>query len=155
MTQAHDQVKSPTNKPLSSQIVQLHPVVDEKLAVPDHVWSSLNNWESKLKYYGEECGYMRKMLIWNDIRPSSMADEEVLKRFEKLVTEDYEHLVHTVNELEKEVVSALFKGEGEIKQFYARIQQLETQLNTFKEEITTTKLKVLKILANNPRITIF
>ena len=142
-------------KPLSRQIVQLHPIVDEKLEIPERIWNSLKDWKSKLQYWEEECYYLRKMIKWNGIVAVSVQGKDLFIRFEKLVMEEHPRLVSVINDMEKEIIAAIFEGEVEAKNFHIKLQRLEKGLKEFNVELAPIKLEVLKMIANNSPITFF
>lgn len=155
MTQAKDSPKPLINKPLSGQIIQLRPIVEEKISIPDDVWFSIKKWKARLQYVGEECDYLLKMIKWNDTDSRISEDKSVLNDFDRLINIDHGQLLRSINELEKEVVAAIFEGELETKSFLVKIKEVETDLKIFNDALSIVKLKVLKLIINNSRVTFY
>jgi hypothetical protein len=155
MTQAKESPKPLFNKPFAGQIIPLHPIVDEKLSIPEDVWDSLKNWKTELQYVGEECDYLLKIIKWNNPDIKLAEDKRVLKNFEQLINKNHGQLLHSINELEKEVVAAFFDAEIKTKNFLGKLKEVEAELKAFNQDFSIIKLKVLKLLVSNSRITFF
>lgn len=155
MTQAKESPKPLFNRPFSSQIIPLRPIVDEKLSIPDDVWHSLKSWKTGLQYVGEECDYLLKMIKWNVTESRIGEDKGVLSDFEQLINKNHVQLLRSINDLEKEVVAAFFEGEMRTNNFLIKMRELETNLKIFNDDLSIAKLKVLKYMVSNSRITFY
>ena len=142
-------------KSVSKPIVQLHPIINEKPVLPDHIRQSIKYWKSELDNWQQESNCLSKLLKWDTPSDHSVRGKLIGNRFKKLTTLDLPRFVESVNEIEKEIFRAIMDDSHEIKKTLIKYQKLEKELKAFKTKLGPIKLEILKQVSNKSPIKFF
>ena len=140
---------------LSRNIVPMHSIVNEKMAIPERAWKSIKRWKSDLLFWEAESKYLHKLIRWNKTADHSYNGKIVCDQFSSISKKELPALIARMNTIENEIIVAMTENTSEIKPALLRFQKLEKELKKFKEHFSEAKLYLLEEMANTTRISIF
>ncbi len=136
-------------------VVQFPSTRSGQNGTPDLLVRSLQGWKTTLGYLQEEISSIKKIAKWNDAKMNDPANPNLDANFEQLTNEGFQELIRTIAEIEKQIIAELLNNETEIISLNSEIKKIEKAIEEFNDVWIPAKLKILKIIANNPPITFF